>query len=273
MWDHALPYSVSCSLLFADRPMIERPRRAAEHGFDAIEMWWPFATADPSNAEVEELVDAIQDSGVHLVAMNFFAGDMGAGERGVTSWPGRQSEWRDSVDVAVHIAGVLGTRHFNALYGNRIQTLDAQHQDELALEALALACDAVAPFGGTVMIEPVSRVPTYPIRTAADAVAVIDRLEAATGRTNLGLLADIYHMAVNGDNLDQLAAHVGAIAHVQIADVPGRGEPGSGSLDLASQVRALESAGYSGYVGLEFSPTQGVEQSLSWLPRERRQSA
>jgi hydroxypyruvate isomerase len=273
MWDHTLPYSASCSLLFASRPVIERPRLAAEHGFDAIEMWWPFATASPSDAEVEALVDAIQDSGVQLVAMNFFAGDMGAGDRGVTSWPGRQSEWQDSVDVAVHIAGRLGTRRFNALYGNRIGTVDAQHQDELALEGLALACDAVAPLGGTVMIEPVSGVPAYPIRTAADAVAVIDRLEAARGKANFGLLADIYHMAVNGDDLDRLATHVGAIAHVQIADVPGRGEPGSGSLDLASQVRALESAGYSGYVGLEFSPTQDVEESLGWLPRERRRSA
>ena len=119
-------------------------------------------------------------------------------------------------------------------------------------------------------IEPVSGPKPYPLRLAADAAAVVDRARAA-GAENVGILFDLYHLATNGDDIDRaIAAQAGRIAHVQIADAPGRGEPGSGQLDLDGYLARLEQAGYAGWVGLEYRPTVSTLDSLGWLPRARR---
>jgi hydroxypyruvate isomerase len=138
----------------------------------------------------------------------------------------------------------------------------------------------VAAIGGTVLVEPVSGSPRYPLLTAADVAAVIDRVTADGGPTNIGLLADLYHLAVNGDDVDAaIAAHTGkpgGVAHVQIADAPGRGAPGTGSLPLNRQLADLEAAGYAGWVGLEYKvPADNPDTvaSFDWLPRARRSSA
>jgi len=102
-------------------------------------------------------------------------------------------------------------------------------------------------------------------------VAVIERVERSHGTTNLALLADLYHLTVNGDELSSVVAEQAVrIGHVQIADAPGRGEPGTGSLDLDEHLTALEATGYQGWVGLEYKPTEATEASLDWLPRQRR---
>ena len=120
------------------------------------------------------------------------------------------------------------------------------------------------------LIESVSGPKPYPLRTAGDAVAVVQRARAA-GAANVGFLCDLYHLASNGDDLDAaIAAYAGVTAHVQIADAPGRGEPGSGELDLDRYLAALEDHGYRGWVSLEYKPTTTTEASLAWLPRERR---
>jgi hydroxypyruvate isomerase len=269
---HDLPYDVNCSILFTELPLLERPAAARAAGFGAIELWWPFADAVPGDREVEALVSAITDAGVRLVALNFAAGDLAAGDRGLVSWPERAAEFRDNVEVAVGIGERLGCRAFNALYGNRVDGADPAAQDELATGQLALAGRAAARVGGTVLLEPLSGAPRYPLRTAADAVAVLDRVAAATGAANLGLLADLYHLASNGDDLDRLAGdHAGRVAHVQIADVPGRGAPGTGTLDLDRHLARLQAAGYRGFVGLEYVPDGPSAGSFAWLPPERRQ--
>ena len=124
----------------------------------------------------------------------------GRGDRGLVSWPARSAEFRDNLAVTLGIGERLGCRAFNALYGNRVEDADPAAQDELATENLALAGRAAARIGGTVLVEPVSGAPRYPLRTAADAVAVIDRVAAATGVANLGLLCDLYHLASNADD-------------------------------------------------------------------------
>ena len=226
----------------------------------------------PTDGDVEAFIAAVQDAGVQLIGLNFFAGDMPGGDRGLVSWPGRQREFRDNIDVVVAIADRLGTRAFNALYGNRVEDSTAQLQDEVAIENLVAAGTAVGAFGGIVLLEPVSGAPRYPILTAAEALAVIDGAHRG-GVDNVRLLADLYHLSVNGDDLDDVCANVGPIGHVQIADAPGRGEPGTGSLDLEGYLTTLATNGYDGYVGLEYKPTTTTEESLSWLPRERRASA
>ncbi|MEI7055894.1 TIM barrel protein [Nocardioides sp. CCNWLW239] len=264
---HQLRYEVNCSILFTELPLLERPAAVKAAGFDAVEFWWPFAEAVPSDKVVDAFVAAVQDAGVQLVGLNFFAGDMPAGDRGLVSWPARSAEFRDNIDVTIGIGERLGCTAFNALYGNRDEDVAPEAQDELGAENLALAARAAARIGGTVLVEPVSGADRYPLLTAADAVAAIDR----AGEPNIGLLADLYHLAVNGDDVDAvIAAYAARIAHVQIADAPGRNEPGTGDLPLERQLAALEAAGYAGWVGLEYKPSTTSPESFDWLPRERR---
>jgi hydroxypyruvate isomerase len=272
--NHGLPYSVNCSILFTESPLLARPAAAKAAGFDAVEFWWPFASAAPDDAEVDRFVAAVQDAGVHLVALNFAAGDMPGGERGLLSLPGRTAEFLDSVEIAVAIGGRLRTAGFNALYGNRVEGSTAELQDELAARNLAVAASAAARIGAVVLLEPLSGAPRYPLRTAADVTAELDRLDRECGTGNFRLLADLYHLAVNDDDLDAVATrHAARVGHVQIADAPGRHEPGTGTVDLDRHLCQLEAAGYAGWVGLEYTPLHTTEASLAWLPSERRSAA
>lgn len=271
--NNRLPHTVNLSILFTELPLLERPAAAKSAGFDAVEFWWPYATAVPTDAEVDAFVRAVRSAGVLLTGLNFFAGDMPGGDRGLVSWPGRAAEFRDNIDVTVAIGEQLGCRSFNALYGNRVDGAAPADQDDLAVENLALAAKAAERVGGTILLEPVSGAPAYPLLTAADALAVIDRAAAESGSRNLRLLADLYHLTVNGDDVaGVIATHADRIGHVQIADAPGRGAPGTGELDLDGLLLRLQDAGYAGWVGLEYKPEGPSADSFGWLPFERRGS-
>lgn len=262
-------YAVNCSILFTDLPLLKRPAAARAAGFEAVEFWWPFSEPSPPESDVDAFVRAIRNAGIQLSGLNFAAGDMPAGDRGIVSDPGSVTAFRDSVDVAVDIAKTLGTRAFNALYGNRIEGLAPAAQDDVAAENLAYAAQAAQRIGATVLIEPVSGAPRYPIRTAADAVRVIDRVRSRAGYENLRVLADLYHLHVNGDDVAAaLQAHADRVGHVQIADSPGRGEPGTGEIVLASCLGILLDRGYDGYIGLEYKPTR--PDTFDWLPEADR---
>ncbi len=278
-----LRFDVNLSILFTELPLLERPAAARAAGFDAVEFWWPWSVAVPADAEVDRFATAVTDAGVRLVGLNFFAGDMPGGDRGLVSWPARRAEFRDNVDVTVGLGERLGCRAFNALYGNRRDDATPQEQDELAVENLALAARAARRVGGTVLVEPVSGAARYPLLTAADALAVIDRV----GEDDVALLLDVYHLAVNGDDVDtaidtaasratgtaasrETGTAAGRIGHVQIADAPGRNEPGTGELDIDHHLDRIAATGYDGWVGLEYKPSGASADSFDWLPRERR---
>lgn len=260
-------YDVNLSILFTELDLLERPAAAAAAGFDAVEYWWPFDVAVPDDRAVERFVRAIGDAGVQLVGLNFFAGDMPGGDVGLVSWPRRSTEFTDNIDVAVGIARRLGCTAFNALYGNRVDDATDAEQDELAVANLAAAADGAARIGGTVLVEPVSGKPRYPLLTAADALTVIDKV----GKPNVKLLADLYHLHVNGDDVDAvIAEHTPRIGHVQIADAPGRHEPGTGTLDIDGYLGKLAVNGYRGHVGLEYKPSAASADSFAWLPPGQR---
>jgi hydroxypyruvate isomerase len=268
---HGLRYLANCSMLFTERPLLERPAAAKAAGFDAVEFWWPWSEQPvPGDAEVDAFVRAVRDSGVQLVGLNFFAGDLVGPDCGVLSIPARSAQFRDNVEVTVGIGAQLGASAFNALYGNRVEDVDPAEQDELARTNLATAAEAADRIGATVLVEAVSGPKPYPLRTADDAVAVVQDLRG-TGNENVAFLCDLFHLANNGDDLDKaIAEHADLVGHVQIADFPGRGEPGSGRLDLDRYLTELTDRGYSGWVGLEYKPTSDTETSLAWLPRDRR---
>ncbi|QGH68942.1 TIM barrel protein [Pseudactinotalea sp. HY158] len=268
----AIRYSVNCSILLTDLPLAERPAAAKAAGFDGVEFWWPFATSTPAQDEVDAFVRTITDAGVQLTGLNFNAGNMPGGDRGLVSWPARSGEFRDNLDVVTRIGEATGCTGFNALYGNRVEDSTPAAQDDLAAENLALAARAVARIGGTVLVEPVSGTPAYPLKTAADAIAAIDR----AGEENIGLLFDVFHLSVNGDDVDAArAAYADRIAHVQIADAPGRDQPGTGDLPIARWVEDLAAGGYDGWIGLEYKPAteQSAADPFAWLPRARRSAS
>lgn len=268
---HSLPYAANCSMLFTEVPLLERPAAAANAGFDAIESWWPWPDQPvPPDRDVDAFVDAIGEAGVSLIGLNFFAGDLAGPDCGVLSVPSRAAEFRDNVDVTLGIGERLGVRAFNALYGNRVPESSPEQQDELGVEQLTAAATAAHRIGGTVLLEPVSGPKPYPLRTADDVVRILDRVHEA-GARNVGFLCDLFHLANNGDDIEAaLDSYANRIAHVQIADHPGRGEPGTGTLDLDHYLFRIEQSGYSGHVALEYKPTRPTPDSLDWLPRQRR---
>lgn len=264
---HVLPYAANCTFLFTEVDLLERPAAARAAGFDAIEFWWPWPDQPvPPDTEIDKFVTAVRDAGVHLIGLNFFAGDLAGADCGVLSIPARSTEFRDNIAVTIGIGEALGVPAFNALYGNRVSEVTPGQQDDLATENLTLAARAAAAIGGTVLVEPVSGPKPYPLRTASDVAAVLDRVPAP----NIGFLCDLFHLANNGDDIDAaLAAYAHRIAHVQIADHPGRGEPGTGTLDLKRYLSTIAASGYSGYVGLEYIPTTTTIDSLRWLRQQK----
>lgn len=253
------PLAVNLSSVFRDLPMIERPAAARRAGFTEVETWWPFHTAHPAGAEVDELIAALDAADVRLVALNLYAGDMAAGVRGVLNLPDAGPDVEDSVAVARQIAQRTGCRRFNALYGQLDAALPEAEQHRLARERLAYAAAELADDGGTVLVEPLAAGANgaYPLLTADDVLSAIDETDVRTGR--LALLLDTYHLTTNGVDVDAvLEQHADRIGHVQIADVPGRGEPGSGSFDFGRFFRLLDASPYDGYVALEYFPVENT---------------
>ncbi|GAA4888279.1 hydroxypyruvate isomerase family protein [Streptomonospora salina] len=262
---HSLPYTVNCSLMFTELPLHRRPAAARGAGFDAVEFWWPFESAAPGDAEVDAFVAAVEDAGVRLTGLNLFAGRLPGPDRGVLSHPDRVREVRDNLDVVAGIAARTGTTAFNALYGLRQEGVDPAEHDETAMENTLAAAEALEPVGGTVLIEPISGSADYPLITAADGRAFV-AAAAKAGAARVALLADFYHLAVNGDDVAAVVRdHAAEFGHVQIADAPGRGEPGSGQLPLTDLLAAAQEGGYAGHVGLEYKPTGATADSFAWL--------
>lgn len=270
-------WTVNLSILFAELPLLERPAAAAAAGFDAAELWWTLDGPTPPDRELDALRRAFTDAGVQLTGLNFDAGNMAAGSKGLLSRPAESQQFRDNIAVAVGLADSLGCKALNALYGNRVEGLDLRVQDELALENLALAAHATHGIGAILLVEALNapEAPLYGLLSAKDAVAVVDQVNAATGLGNTYFLCDLYHLARNGEDLaNVIATYADRIGHVQIADAPARNQPGTGELDFADLTSRLDAAGYAGRIGLEYKPAAGVASAdtFDWLPREFRGS-
>lgn len=263
---YGLRFDVNCSILFTELPLLKRPAAAKAAGFDGVEFWWPFAEAVPSDRDADAFVAALDDAGVELVSLNFAGGDMAAGDRGLLSRPATSAEFRANIDVCVGIAERAGCTRLNALYGNREDDVPEREQDELAAENLRLAADAAARIGATVLVEAINsyECPRYPVVSSDDAIAAIDRAAA----DNVAFLADLYHLARMDEDLPGvLGRHGDRIGHVQIADMPGRGAPGTGAVMWEAVFAELADKVDGGWAGLEYKPTDPADSSSSfgWL--------
>jgi len=259
-------YSVNCSIIFTELPLLDRPAAAAAAGFSAVEFWWPFGVAAPAHDEVDAFVDAIHSSGVALAGLNFFAGDMSAGERGILSSSAREKEFTRNVEIVRYLAERTGCQVFNALYGVRLPDETPEAQDATALRRLSDLANFTDETNAVIVIEPLSAMESYPLKTAQDAVDVIENLRRSGSTTNAKLLLDVYHLAVNGDDVSEdILKYASVIGHVQVADAPGRNEPGTGDLPISRWFSELDGIGYPGLIGLEYRPSGLSRDSFSWI--------
>ncbi|MFI6944004.1 TIM barrel protein [Streptomyces sp. NPDC050418] len=267
-------FNVNLSILYTELPLLERPAAAAAAGFTAVELWWPWIeTPTPDQAELDALKKAIEDAGVQLTGLNFYAGQLPGPDRGAVSVPGEESDrFRANLKVAADFAQSLGCKALNALYGNRVEGVDPAEQDKLALENLVLAAKEADRIGAILLIETLNKPesPLYPLVSAPAGIEVVDKVNEATGLGNAKFLMDLYHLAMNDEDLPQIIdAYAAKTGHVQIADKPGRGAPGTGELPLEELLDQLKKAGYEGYVGLEYKAPDAAA-SFGWLPAGAR---
>ncbi|MGH9182465.1 MAG: hydroxypyruvate isomerase family protein [Acidimicrobiales bacterium] len=252
------------SILFKEVDFVERFGRAVEAGFAGVEFWWP------SGEDLGRVEAAIKDAGLQVALFNFDAGDMPSGDRGLLSDPERQQEFRENVPVALELARSVGCPRLNALVGLELAGVDTAEQLELAGNNVAWAADQAVEHDIEVMIEAVNTFENGPylLSTTEGAAGFVERV----GRDNVKLQYDAYHMQrMEGNIVATLRQRIGSIGHVQVADSPDRGEPGSGELSYRFILAALEDLPYDGWVGLEYKPTtETTEESLAWLPPERR---
>jgi len=251
-------------MLFKEVDFLDRFGRAAEAGFAAVEFWWP------SGEDLGRVNAAVKDAGLQVALFNFDAGDMPGGDRGLLSDPGRQQEFRDNVPVALELARSLGCPRLNALVGLELDEVDTAEQLELAADNVGWAADQAAGDGIEIMIEAVNTFENGPylLATTNAAADFVERV----GRDNVKLQYDAYHMQrMEGNVVATLRDRIGGVDHIQVADSPDRGEPGSGELNYRYIFAALEELHYDGWVGLEYKPTtETTEESLAWLPEDKR---
>lgn len=259
---------VSLNFVYGSLKPESRVAAAIAAGFDAVEMWWPFDGPSPSDREIATLAATLRNSGATLAALNFYAGDVARGDRGLVSLPGRQAEFRESVHAAIELARQAGgCPIFSALYGNRDESWSPDEQEAVAIANYAFAVAAAELLGARVVLEALNSYenPRYPIASTEGALNCLDRIRAESGCT-VWYLLDTYHLGRMDESLIAVVQqHPHRIGHVQVADVPGRHEPGTGAIDFRAVFRALRDAGYEGSIGLEYHPTADPDSSFGWI--------
>ncbi len=231
-------------------PLLERFAAARTAGFECVEMHWH---REVTPAAVRA---AIEEASLQVALLNFDGGDTRAGDRGLLADPGRCREFLDNVPVALELAAAVGCRRLNALVGRRVQGCSPANQLSLARENLIFAADAAGRQRAEVLVEALNSHDTPGCLISSTATA--SELARSTGRRNVRLQFDAYHMHRMGEDLvAAVVEHGPEIAHVQLADDPARGDPGTGGIDFRSLLAALDRLGYDGWIGLEYVPPEG----------------
>jgi hydroxypyruvate isomerase len=248
-------FAANVAWLFAEEPWLDRFGAAADAGFVRVEFPWP---DDPAAT-----AHAVRTAGLGVAMLNMPAGDLAAGERGWPNDPDRTAEWRDAFREALELAGDVGCPTVNVLAGNRVGGATQAAQLERLEENLRWALAAAADAGVMLVTELLNRRenPEYLLPTLDAAAALLERLGPLGWRLQL----DTHHLGLTVDDVPEaIRAAAGHIGHVQVADVPGRHEPGTGSLDWTAIGAALDDAGYRGPIGLEYRPLTGIIDG-DWL--------
>ncbi len=253
-------FAANLTLLFNEVPFLERFEAAAHAGFEAVEFLFPYAF---SAREIRARLDA---HGLQLVLHNLPAGDWEAGDRGLACHPNRVQEFRASVAHAIEYAQVLGAPQLNCLAGTAPKGVAADALHRTLVDNLRFAAAELQHAGLRLLVEPINHfdMPGFVLNRTAQALALMDEV----GADNLYLQYDVYHaQRMEGELAATLEKHVGRIAHIQIADNPGRHEPGTGEICYDFLFRHLGHIGYSGWVGCEYKPLGTTVGGLGWRER------
>ena len=252
-----LRFSANISMLFGEVDLLERFGVAARAGFKAVEIQYPYAL------DRSWLARIAQDAGVEVVLINMPSGDPGKGDRGLGCLPSRIDEFRQGVAQAIEYAKALGCRQINCLAGIAPPGADGTKLRKTYVSNLRYAAGELARHGLTLLAEPISTqtVPGFFLNRSAQALELMDDVDAP----NLKLQYDLYHAHLMGDDLAAtLEANLERIGHMQVADAPGRHEPGTGEIDFRSLFSRIDALGYGGWIGAEYIPGGKTEDGLAW---------
>ena len=257
-----LSFAANLSMLFAEVDFVARFARASRAGFRAVECQFPYAYSK------DALMEQLRQHQLVLVLHNLPAGDWSGGDRGLACLPDRVGEFQEGLGVAIEYAVALGCTRLNCLSGIAPAGMDREVLRDTFVDNLRFAAGELKRRGIALLIEPLNSrdVPGFFLGTTQQAVEII----RDAGADNLYLQFDVYHTRImEGDIIASFERALGHIAHVQIADDPGRREPGTGAIDFGAVFQALERASYTGWVGCEYLPSGTTEDSLAWLDAYR----
>ena len=250
-------FAANLTMLFNEVPFLERFEKAANNGFTAVEFLFPYAF------DVQEIRDRLTRHKLALVLHNLPAGDWDAGERGIACHPDRVQEFREGVARAISYATALGVSQLNCLAGKTPSGVSAEVLRKTFVENLRFAATELKKAGLKLLIEPINTfdIPGFYLSGTSQALAIIDEV----GADNLFLQYDIYHMQrMEGELAASMQRHLPRIAHLQLADNPGRNEPGTGEINYAFLFQFIDKIGYTGWIGCEYKPATTTEAGLGW---------
>ena len=253
-------FAANLTMLFNEADFLDRFEAAAKAGFSGVEYLFPYAYPK------EALAERLSRHGLTQVLHNLPAGDWAKGERGIASLPGREGEFRDGVGQALAYAKAIGCSQLNCLVGIPPKEADPAKVRLTLVENLRFAARALEEAGVRLLIEPINTfdMPGFFLSRTDETLKLFDEV----GERNLWLQYDIYHMQrMEGELAGTLAKFLPRIAHVQVADNPGRNEPGTGEINFGFLFRRIDEIGYDGWVGCEYKPKATTLEGLGWLRR------
>ncbi|ADY57359.1 Hydroxypyruvate isomerase [Syntrophobotulus glycolicus DSM 8271] len=251
-------FSANLNFLFNEHPFMERFAAAAKAGFKNVEFMFPY------DFDIAQVKEELEKNNLKLVLFNLPAGDWAGGDRGLAADPDRKAEFTASVGKAVEAAGILGTKKVNCLCGMVKGNYSREEVLTNIADNLAYAAREFQKAGLDLMVEPINHIdmPGFTINTTKHGMEVIELAK----EPNIYLQYDIYHADKEEENHDEIIEkYLSKIGHVQVADNPGRNQPGTGSIKIKEIFETLAQKGYEGYIGMEYKPTGDTVDSLSWV--------
>lgn len=251
-------FAANLSMMFTEVPLLDRFERAAKAGFSHVELQFPYEVT------AEEMAARMKAAGVTMVLHNLPPGDFAKGDRGIACHPERVAEFRAGVPRAIAYAQALAVPQLNCLVGIAPAGVDETTLRRTAVDNLRFAAAELKKAGLKLLVEPINNydIPGFWLNNTAKAIGVIEEV----GADNLFVQYDIYHaQRYEGELAATMSKYLARIGHVQLADNPGRNEPGTGEINYPFVLRHLKAIGYTGFIGAEYKPAQGTEAGLGWL--------
>lgn len=251
-------FAANLSMMFNEVPFLDRFALAAKAGFKGVEFLFPY------EHPAAEIAARLKDNGLQQVLFNAPAGDFTKGERGMAAIPGKQAAFRDSIKLALEYATTLACPRLHIMAGLKPEGVAHDTLTAVYGANLAYAAEECAKLGVKPIIEPINHrdIPGFFLNTTDQAAAII----AAVGPEKLGMQFDLYHCQITeGDVVKRVEKHLPLIAHMQVADTPGRHEPGTGEVNWPFVFKTIDALGFRGWIGCEYRPAGETLAGLSWF--------